>query len=199
MAEKNVLFSIGHSNHELPMFLRLLRQFDIQVVADVRSQPASRYVPQYNKDCLAGFLKSVDIQYLFMGLELGGRPSNADYYDDEGHVLYHQLAQDERFLEGLGRLERGRQDYRIALMCSEENPAVCHRHLLVGHVLSERGVSLHHIRADGTVQIDQEVRRTQGKKVDVYQPSLFGDMDAMPWRSLKPLASKVFDVEDLSL
>src|SRR5262249_35414963 len=103
---------------------------------------------------------------------------------------YNLVAEEPRFLEGIERLERGRKEYRVALMCSEENPAVCHRHLLIGRVLSSRGVPYLHIRGDGALQSEEEVRRTEGKKVDVYQPSLFGDADDRPWRSLKPLAGK---------
>ncbi|MBI3408872.1 MAG: DUF488 domain-containing protein [Planctomycetes bacterium] len=188
--DTNPLFSIGHSNHELPVFRDLLLKAQIQVVADVRTQPASRWVPQYNKEALAEFLSGIGVKYLFLGRELGGRPDNPDYYDSEGHVLYNLVALEPRFLEGLERLERGRREFRIALMCSEENPAVCHRHLLVGRVLSGRGVPLLHIRGDGTLQSDDEVRRSEGKKIEVYQPTLFGEVDDRPWRSLRPLAAK---------
>ena len=40
----------------------------------------------------------------------------------------------------------------VALMCAEEDPARCHRRLLIGPVLEELGVRLVHIRGDGPVQ-----------------------------------------------
>lgn len=187
----NPLYSIGHSNHPLEHFRALLMRHGIGVLVDVRSHPASRYVPEYNKDALAEFLGGVQIKYVFLGRELGGRPSSSDLYDDEGYVRYDLVAQEPAFLQGLARLEKGRAQFRTALMCSEENPAVCHRHLLIGRVLSERGVPYMHIRGDGVLESDVEVRRTLGKRTDVYQPTLFGDadVDEKPWRSLKPLAA----------
>lgn len=38
----NPLFTIGHSNHDFSRFLGLLKQHEIDVVADVRSRPFSR-------------------------------------------------------------------------------------------------------------------------------------------------------------
>ena len=46
------LFTIGHSNHTEEKFLGLLREHDIDVLVDVRSQPLSRYNPQFNSNNL---------------------------------------------------------------------------------------------------------------------------------------------------
>jgi uncharacterized protein (DUF488 family) len=43
------------------------------------------------------------------------------------------------------------------MLCAEENPAACHRRLLVGRVLIERGIQVAHIRGDGRVQTEEEV------------------------------------------
>jgi len=53
----------------------------------------------------------------------------------------------------------GIRDYRVVVMCSEENPAHCHRRLLVGSVLSEKAVQVQHIRGDGRLQTEDEVAR----------------------------------------
>jgi uncharacterized protein (DUF488 family) len=39
---------------------------------------------------------------------------------------------------------------RLTIMCAEEDPEKCHRWLLVGKTLAARGVSIVHIRGDGT-------------------------------------------------
>ncbi len=41
MVASNRLFTIGHSNTELPVFLGMLRQFGITLLVDVRSRPTS--------------------------------------------------------------------------------------------------------------------------------------------------------------
>ena len=94
-----------------------------------------------------------------MGRELGGRPAGAEFYDQEGHVLYSRVAESSLFLEGLERLQEGLREFRLALLCSEENPAACHRRLLVGRVLAERGVAIDHIRGDGRLQSEAELIR----------------------------------------
>jgi uncharacterized protein (DUF488 family) len=98
---------------------------------------------------------------LFLGKELGGRPESSEFYDAEGFVLYSRIAESPLFLEGIERLITGITTYRVALMCGEENPANCHRRLLVGRVLAKRGVSVRHIRGDGTVQDEDELAQEE--------------------------------------
>jgi hypothetical protein len=43
------LLTLGHSNHPSAHFLTLLARHGVEVVADVRSRPYSRFVPQYRK------------------------------------------------------------------------------------------------------------------------------------------------------
>jgi uncharacterized protein (DUF488 family) len=49
---RSALFSIGHSHHALDAFLDLLRRHGIEVLADVRSQPYSRFVPHFRQELL---------------------------------------------------------------------------------------------------------------------------------------------------
>jgi len=39
------LFTIGYSNHEIEEFVALLREHEIEAIADVRSSPYSRFTP----------------------------------------------------------------------------------------------------------------------------------------------------------
>jgi uncharacterized protein (DUF488 family) len=181
------LFSIGHSNVSLEALLRLLEMTRIQVVADVRTVPRSRYVPHFDAAPLAAALTRRGITYLSFGEQLGGRPDGDEYYDAEGHVRYDRLAESELFRSGIARLRNGMQEYRIALLCSEEDPARCHRHLLIGRVLRSEGTELYHIRADGRLQPDGELADVgQG---DPRQPALFvPTMRERAWRSLRSVS-----------
>ena len=117
------LFTIGHSNLALDDFLSLLQRHGIEAVADVRTVPWSRYVPHFNAKALGAALASRGIGYVPLGRELGGRPAADEFYDEEGHVLYGRLAGSAAFHEGIDQvLARGRTS-RIALLCSEEDPA----------------------------------------------------------------------------
>jgi hypothetical protein len=50
--ETAVVYTIGHSNHELETFIQLLRQFGVTAVVDVRSHPYSR-LDHFNREALA--------------------------------------------------------------------------------------------------------------------------------------------------
>jgi uncharacterized protein (DUF488 family) len=159
--EKLTIFTIGHSNHSLETFIDLLKSHKIDVLVDARSKPFSRFLPQFNKVELEKSVKAGGIKHLFLGKELGGRPESSEFYDAEGFVLYSRIAESPLFLEGIERLITGITTYRVALMCGEENPANCHRRLLVGRVLAKRGVSVRHIRGDGTVQDEDELAQEE--------------------------------------
>jgi uncharacterized protein (DUF488 family) len=177
------LFTVGHSNQPVEAFIDLLREHEIGVVVDVRSSPYSKYVPHFNKEEIQQALENAGIKYLFLGRELGGRPEGSEFYDEENYVLYHRLAESPLFLAGVERLEKGLRQYRVAIMCSEEDPGVCHRQLLVGRVMRQRGVQVEHIRGDGTIELAAE---PAGSK----QLLLFDIPEKNPWRSLRPLRKK---------
>lgn len=126
--------------------------------------------------------------YLSLGEQLGGRPEGDEYYDTDSHVRYDRLAESEPFQAGIARLRNGMQEYRIALLCSEEDPARCHRHLLIGRVLRSEGVELYHIRADGRLQPDRDLMDV-GE--DPQEPALFmPTMRERAWRSLQSVSRR---------
>ena len=146
------LFTIGHSNHPLTTFLGLLQQHDIEVLVDTRSQPYSRYVPHFNTRPLSQALIQTGIQYLGLGHQLGGRPRDPALYDDRGRVDYGLLAASRPFQVGLERIRLGLAHFRVAILCSEENPSRCHRGRLISRLLTAEMVAVQHIRGDGRLQ-----------------------------------------------
>jgi uncharacterized protein (DUF488 family) len=186
-----VIYTIGHSNHPLEAFLDLLHARHIDVLVDVRSRPYSKYAPHFNGQTLKEAVVAAGIRYAFFGKELGGRPDGAQFYDADGHVLYGRVAESPLFLEGISRLEKGIPKYRVAMMCSEENPAVCHRRLLVARVLTARGVSARHIRGDGRLQTEAELSREEASQAaGAGQASLFGAEEVTEWKSLRSVLPK---------
>lgn len=151
------LYTVGHSNVTLEGFLRLLQQHHIEAVADVRTRPRSRYVPHFDAGPLREALAQCAIGYVPLGRELGGRPEGDEFYDEKDRVLYGQLAASPAFQRGIDRILDGAASYRLALLCSEENPSRCHRHLLIGRVLRERGVEVSHIRGDGRLETEADL------------------------------------------
>src|SRR3954451_15872849 len=137
MADKE-LFTIGHSNHPLATFVALVQQYGIAVLADVRSRPYSKYVPHFDRERLRESMQNAGVLYLFLGDELGGRPPGNEFYDAAGHVLYGRVAEAPFFRCGVERLETVLSHGRVAILCSEEDPARCHRYHLVGRALVAR-------------------------------------------------------------
>ena len=184
-----IVFTIGHSKHPLQGFLDLLNRHQIEVLMDIRSSPYSEFASQFNSKSLKVSVEATGIQYLFFGRELGGRPEQPEFYDGDGHVLYGRVAESPLFRSGIAQLLRDIPNQRIALLCSEENPANCHRRLLVGKVLAERGICVHHIRGDGRIQSEEELLRDEQSK-DSPQPSLFEFERVPEWRSTQSVLPK---------
>jgi len=183
-------FTLGHSNHDLEAWLALVRQHGVEVVVDTRSSPYSKYVPQFDRELIQFSLEQARIHYLFFGAELGGRPADPACYDAKGHVLYSRLRDDARFQAAIGRLESGMERFRVALLCGEEDPAHCHRRLLIGRVLTERGHTMLHIRGDGRLESDETVAAQAGKPLVGSQPALFAEIDEDQWRSTASVLPK---------
>ena len=185
------LYSIGHSNHALERFVDLLRQHRIEVLVDARSHPYSKFAPHFDAPSLKEAVIAAGIKYLSMGKELGGRPDGDEFYDAEGHVLYWRVAESHLFLDGIARLEKGITKYHVAIMCSEEDPSACHRRLLVGRVLETRGVQLEHIRGDGRIQTEAELRAEEERRRANGQIGFF---DKPPqekaWRSIQSVLQR---------
>jgi uncharacterized protein (DUF488 family) len=171
------VFTIGHSNHSAKQFMDLLRRHGIEVLVDTRSRPYSRHAPHFNARDIEATLAGDGIRYLFLGLELGGRPEEKEFYDAQGRVNYALVERSQPFLDGIHRLEKEIGTHKVALLCSEEDPTRCHRRLLVGRALSERGIAIRHIRGDGSV-------RAEGEATGI-QPALFPDAEVSVRKSIR--------------
>ncbi len=184
------VFTVGHSNHRLETFVSLLRAKAVQVLVDVRSRPHSRF-PHFNKENIQTAIRANGMKYLFLGKELGGKPEDPEFYDSEGYVLYSRIAESRLFLEGIERLMNGIRKYRVAIMCSEENPINCHRRLLVGRVLADHGVNILHIRSDGRIQSEDDVIRENNiSRKDEAQQNLFEPEEKQEWKSTQSVLQK---------
>lgn len=177
--DRSAVLTVGHSNVDLDEFLSLLRTAGVQAIADVRSDPDRVYREHFASGPLRTALAHASIGYVFLGDALGGRPRKAHHHDDEGHARYDLMSQEPAFVQALDRVLVGTRTQRIALLCSEENPIECHRRLLVGRALLDRGVDLRHVRADGSLVDENELAVVDG------QDGLFDDLEVRPWRSAR--------------
>lgn len=171
LSEATEVFTIGHSTHSWERFIALLRDVNVTAVADVRSSPYSRLSPQFNRESLREELRKDGISYVFLGKELGGRPTERGLYCD-GVADYEKMAQTSDFNKGIDRVLDGARKYRIALMCSERDPLDCHRCLLVGRALAKRGIHVNNILHNGAVvsqnQIEDRLLESSGRNADDF-------------------------------
>ena len=149
------LYTIGHSDCDQMRFIEFLRQFHVQVVADVRSSPFSRRNPQFNQEALRHALRHVSIRYVFLGRELGARRAEPECYVN-GQAKYNLIEKTEVFRLGLERLRIGMQRLNVALLCAEQDPITCHRMILICKCLRKDNAEIRHIRRDGTYETNQQ-------------------------------------------
>lgn len=125
------IWSIGHSNVSLDIFLDKLKENKIEVLVDVRTIPLSRFCQHFNKNALQQALVKETINYLFRGQNLGGKGVNVGY---------------EEAIDELVTLVK--QGTRVCIMCSEKDYKKCHRYTVLTPSLEERGLLVIHILYD---------------------------------------------------
>lgn len=148
------IFSIGYGNRTLKNFIEILQKNEIQLLVDVRTNPFSRFRPEFNKKAFEVTLSEFGIRYIHKP-ELGGKPKNEEFYQN-GKLDYDKLRKSIPYLQGIDYLEAGLSfGYRIGVMCSELNFHDCHRYNLIGDDMHRRGWEVLHIDKQGELQPHQ--------------------------------------------
>jgi uncharacterized protein (DUF488 family) len=174
-----MIYTIGHSNHPIERMLALLQQHHIEALADVRSNPYSRFNPQFNRERLQASLAAAAIRYVFLGEELGARSKDPACYDENGRVSYTKLAGTSLFRRGLERLQTGTQQHRIAVMCAERDPLECHRTILVTRELEKIGIPVTHILHDGSLETNSSAMTRLAAELKLASTDLFRTPDEL--------------------
>lgn len=141
MSEKT-LYTIGHSTRTLDELVAILKAHGVKTLADVRSIPKSRHVPQFNQDSLKIELPKHKIHYLPIP-ELGGRrhtrkDSINGAWRNASFRGYADYMQTPEFAAGIEELIKIAQKSPTAIMCAEAVPWRCHRSL-IGDAMLVRG------------------------------------------------------------
>jgi uncharacterized protein (DUF488 family) len=198
-AERNSVFTIGHSNLEIGKFVALLKQYGIQAIADVRSSPYSQYNPQFNRELLQKSLPEHGIAYVFLGQELGARRSERECYL-EGRADYALISQTPAFKRGIERVAQGAAKMRVALMCAEKDPIECHRCILVTPHLRQQGLQVLHILSDGSLEDHALTEKRLLQAFALENKELFRSQDEIVAEAYKKQGEKVaYHEEDLVL
>ena len=133
------IYTIGYGNRKFEDFVSLLKRFNIELVADVRSFPTSKW-PEFVKENLQKVLPANGIDYIHLR-ELGG-------YRRGGYEAYMKTAD---FKEGLKKLMQLARERPTTVMCVESSPSACHRRFIAKR-LRRRGWEVVHIVGKGKQQ-----------------------------------------------
>jgi uncharacterized protein (DUF488 family) len=167
------IWTIGHSTRTIDEFISLLKENEINLLADVRAWPGSKRYPQFNKDALAESLSVHGTRYEHFP-ELGGkRKSQPDSRNTawrnasfRGYADYMETEQFQKGVErllafarsdGLGSRRNERDGWEavtpcaIAIMCAEAVWWRCHRSLIADY-LKARGVEVLHVLGASKVE-----------------------------------------------
>jgi uncharacterized protein (DUF488 family) len=151
------IYTIGYGNRSRDEFVALLQSYEIRYLVDLRSQPYSRFHPEFSQAALEATLQEQQIRYIFLGEQLGGRPQDSTCYAN-GKVDYALLREKPFYRQGIQRLYAAwEKQVRMALMCSEQKPQECHRSKLIGNTLRQRGIVVAHIDELGGLKSQEEV------------------------------------------
>jgi len=153
----------------------MLQENEVTAIADVRSSPYSGRHPDFNREALQRYLAQASIKYSFLGEELGARRDEPDCYDGS-QAKYELIAQASLFKDGLDRIRKGSEQYRIAMMCAEKDPLTCHRTILVCRYLSEK-CEIQHIIGPDEVESHQAAEQRLLGLFDMQGPDLFRSRD----------------------
>jgi uncharacterized protein (DUF488 family) len=151
-----------------------LKRHDITAIADVRSEPYSRFHAQFNREVIAGLLTKAGVAYVFLGRELGARRAERECYVDR-QARYSLITELPAFQDGLSRVQRGMTAQRIALMCAEKDPITCHRTILVCRALRSDDLNIQHVLADGSIETSEQAETRLLEEVGLPPGDLFRD------------------------
>lgn len=145
------IYTIGHSNRSIEEFKRLLIEHSVEVLADVRRFPSSKY-EHFKQDKLKESLKDVGIDYIwFEGLGgyrkkiLENSPNTA--IKSRGFRNYADYMLTNEFREEVEKLIEIAEKRKVAIMCSEKFFWKCHRKFISDY-LTFRGFIVIHIIND---------------------------------------------------
>jgi uncharacterized protein (DUF488 family) len=153
------IYTIGYGGRTIEQFLKLLSEYDINFLIDIRSQPYSRVNHSFSRDAFEKILRKNRIRYVFMGDTLGGRPQDQTCYVD-GRVDYSKVREKTFYQDGVSRIETAwEKQIAVALMCAEVKPQECHRSKLIGNTLCNLHIEVAHIDELGKIKTQHAVNK----------------------------------------
>jgi uncharacterized protein (DUF488 family) len=175
------LWTLGHGTASEDELASLIREYNIDVVADVRKIPKSRAHPHVWSDRMAEWVPRLSGAAYEWHPEFGGfRGSDPQSPNvalrNTSFRAYADYMQTPEFLASFDTLMQRARDERIAIMCSESLWWRCHRRLMSDAATLLYEAEVHHILHSGKTaehRLTEGVRRLDGIiQYDLTAPTL---------------------------
>jgi uncharacterized protein (DUF488 family) len=176
------ILTIGHSTHPFDDFVAMLKAHNVSQLADVRTVPKSRRVPQYNTESLAKELPKRGIDYVHLkslgGLRHARKDSINTGWRNASFRGYADYMGTQDFQQGIDRLLDLARTKRTVIMCAEAVPWRCHRSL-IGDALLTRGVRVEDIMNAKTRREHELTAFAKVRGVEIIYPAE-GSLELFP-------------------
>lgn len=153
---EQIIFTVGHSNHDEERFGELLKSASVRQIVDVRILPRSRRYAHFSKENFSEFLRHLGYDYEWMK-SLGGYRLPAP--DSPHHALgdgaergYADYMQTEKFREAIVHLLELASMQTTVFVCAEGDWRQCHRRFIADYLELVVGTSVLHLLPDGHTQ-----------------------------------------------
>lgn len=141
-SDDSVLFTIGYEGLSLEAFVNILIKNDVRLLCDVRKNPISRKFG-FSRVQLESVLPNLRIKYINipeLGIDSNKRASlnaRVDYenlFSEYSDTLHDRVIYLKKVYELMSTKKR------IALMCYEKDPEMCHRNIIRSYLVDMYGM-----------------------------------------------------------
>lgn len=139
---EQALFTIGYEGKSIEYFINCLIKNDIRLLCDIRKNPLSRKFG-FSKSKLKHVTQTIGIKYVHipeLGIESDKRNSLRTKEDYRNLFVEYENSLKSRkiFLDDIYNLIQ--QNDRVALMCFELDPEMCHRHVVRDYIINNYNI-----------------------------------------------------------
>lgn len=154
----STVYTIGYTAFSIAEFLKILKEYKITCLIDVRSVPRSSYYKEYDDTALSTLLNKNNVVYRNYKEEFGARQSNKAFYNEKGFLDFDVFSKSQQFKDGITKIKTAQDmGFTVCLMCAEKDPINCHRTILIARNLDKSGFEVNHILATGKTCTQKDI------------------------------------------
>jgi uncharacterized protein (DUF488 family) len=141
------LLTIGYEGCTIQDVLGVLTEAKVGLLIDVRAMPRSRK-PGFSKRQLAAGLDEKGIPYVHLvglGTPKAGRDAVRAGHPEIMETIFREHMTSDRAQADLAQAKALAGERRVCLLCFEQDPACCHRHIVAEMIAQDSGQPVVHL------------------------------------------------------